>query len=119
MANKPKCQTLLPWLKHNLGKGCLAPLTSTDAAALAAAVQIIELYAYHRKSIVLEAFATIVRCMQAHTQELAYHGIAHVMEWEDRPRLWHLAGLPEIDPCLCTQEPAARYHQPRESDIPV
>ena len=43
MKQKPKCETLLPWLKANLGKHCLGPLTGTDAKALAAAVQTIEL----------------------------------------------------------------------------
>ncbi|HWN09743.1 MAG TPA: hypothetical protein VNO50_10830 [Pyrinomonadaceae bacterium] len=106
MKTKPPCETVLPWLKANLGKHCLAPLTSTDAKALAAAVQIIELYAYHPGINVIDAFGEIVGCMQQSTQELAYHSIAMVMNWEDREPLWVAAGLPAINPRKCAFEPA-------------
>ena len=94
--NKPPCQTLLPWLRNNLGKKCLAPLTGTDARALAAAVQIIELYSYDRDSHVLEAFRLVVERMQPKCREFAYHAIAHIMDWSDRGRIWKLAGCPEM-----------------------
>lgn len=104
MSAKPKCSTLLPWLKANLGKHCLGPLTGTDAKALAAAVQTIELYAYHSEPEILGAFARIVRCMQPSTWELAYHAIAHVMDWTDRSRIWIAAGLPTFTPRKCEYE---------------
>lgn len=103
---KPKCETLLPWLRSNLGKKCLAPLTGQDAKALAAAVQIIELYSYHRNPAVLKAFATVVMCMQVKCFVFAYHSIAHVMDWSDRTRVWLEAGLPgEIEYRTCAYEP--------------
>ncbi len=107
MAPKPPCQTLPKWLKENLGPRCLAPLTSTDSRALLAAVQIVELYAVERRPEVLEAFARIVGCMQKSCWSLAYHAIAHVMDWSDRSRLWRAAGLPEIDVGRCQFERAA------------
>ncbi len=93
---KPPCATVLPWLKANLGNKCLAALTSTDAKALAAAVQTIELYAFDSDPTNIEAFALIVRCMQPKTMHLAYQAIAHVMDWSDRSRIWKMAKLPEI-----------------------
>jgi len=107
MIPKPPSVTLFPWLRANLGPRCLAPLTGTDARALRAAVQIIELYSYDRDASVLEAFAHVVRRMQPKTQELAYHCIAHVMDWSDRSRLWVEAGLPEFGPARCVHEGSA------------
>ncbi len=117
MKPKPCCQSLRPWLEANLAKGCCAPLTGTDARALDAAVHIAELYSYHREPAVLEAFGIIVRCMQDTTQELAYHAIAHVMDWSDRSRLWHDAGLAlSATPRRCQAEPPAwpRARKPLE-----
>ena len=103
---KPKAQTIYPWLKANIGKRCTAPLTGTDARALEAAVQIMELYSYHPSDAVLSAFANVVEQMQTSTRQLAYHCIAHVMNWEDRERLWHRSGLgPLTHVSLCAAEP--------------
>lgn len=107
MKDKQPCETLPKWLKDNLGPRCLAPLTSTDAKALAAAVQIIELYAFDRREAVLIAFGAIVRCMQHTCQHLAYHAIAHVMDWGDRASVWATAGLPAINVGRCKYERAA------------
>lgn len=85
---KPVCETVFPWLRANLGKGALAALTGTDARALRAAVQIIELYAYDRRPGVIRAFGLVASQMQWSTQYLAYHAIAHVMEWDDRYVIW-------------------------------
>lgn len=103
---KPVSETIRPWLKSNLGNHCLAALTSTDSQALAAAVQIIELYAYDESPSVIQAYGLVVRRMQPSTQHLAYHAIAHVMEWGDRSRIWVAAGLPEFAPTRCAFEPA-------------
>ena len=108
MKTKPVCETVLPWLKANLGPRCLAPLTGADAKALAAAVQIIELYSYDSSPHVLAAFGIIVGRMQPSTQELAYHAIAHVLDWDDRARIWFSASLPEFEPRRCLHEPAER-----------
>ena len=97
---------MLPWLKANLGPRCLAALTNTDAKALAAAVQIIELYAYDQSTSTLVAFQLVVSRMQPSTQELAYHAIAHILDWPDRARIWAACGLPAITPRLCNYEPA-------------
>jgi len=104
-AQKPVCQALLPWLRSNLGDRCTAPLTGTDARALAAAVHIAELYSYHREPEVLRAFGLIVSCMQEHTQELASHAIALIMDWSDREPTWLAAGLPAFTPLKCAFEP--------------
>jgi len=71
-------------------------LGSTDRHGLPrsqAAAQIIELYAYDPSQPALAAFALVVRRMQPSTRGLAYHAIAHVMDWSDRARLWSRAGL--------------------------
>jgi len=94
----------LPWLKANLGKNCLAPMTGTDSRALAAAVQTVELYAYHEDAGILEAFGRLVKCMQPSTRELAFHAIAHVLDWPDRRRVWMEADLPEFQPRRCAFE---------------
>jgi hypothetical protein len=101
----PPCKSVRPWLEANLGKGCLAPFTGTDAKALAAAVHIIELYAYHPALSLIDAFGKVVRCMQPHCQEMAYHAIAHVMDWSNRSEIWVKAGLPEFSPRKCVHEP--------------
>lgn len=104
---EPPCKTLLPWLRANLGKRCLAPLTGTDARALAAAVQIAELWTVaDERRPVAAAFGLVVgSSMQASTQYLAYHAIAHVGDWSFRRELWEMAGLPPIHPRLCAFEP--------------
>lgn len=85
---KPACVTLLPWLWDNLGRAALAPLTGTDMRALRAAVQIIELYAYDRSTHALYAFGQVVLRMQPGQRYMAFHAIAHVMDWSDRADLW-------------------------------
>jgi hypothetical protein len=109
MKKKPVCETLLPWLKANLGPKCLAPLTGTDARALAAAVHIIELYAVEGNPRALAAFGACAYCMQRSTRELAYHAIAHVLDWSDREKIWKLAYLEPIEnPRECVFEPHRR-----------
>ena len=105
MKTKPPCLTIRPWLQANLGKSCLAGLTGTDAKALSAAVQLIELYSYDQHPQLLHAFAVIVRRMQPSMRPLAFHAIAHVMDWSDRVPLWEDAGLGDIVAPLCAYEP--------------
>lgn len=105
MKEKPKCETLLPWLRANLGNKCLAPLTGTDARALAAAVQIVELYAYHPDPELLKAFGTVVKQMQRKTWHLAFHAVAHVMDWNYRDVVWWGCGLEPIVAGKCAYEP--------------
>lgn len=93
MAEKPKCQTVLPWLKANLGPRCLNGLTSTDFAALQAAVQIAELWVFTGCETLPPAFGAVVRQMQEKERELAFHSVAHCGEWEDRWVMWNGAGL--------------------------
>jgi hypothetical protein len=109
MKYQPHSVTIFPWLRSNLGRRCLAPLTGCDTRALRAAVEIIELYSYDPAPSVLEAFGAIVRRMQPSTQELAYHAIAHVMDWSNRSELWVKAGLPEFGPQKCSFEPGGSY----------
>lgn len=92
-APEPVSKTIFPWLRANLGKNCLAPLTGTDARALRAAVEIIDLYSTDHDPIVLKAFGIVVRRMQLHCQHFAFHAIAHVMDWSDRHHVWSTAGM--------------------------
>ena len=104
---KPKCQSVLPWLRANLGPHALAPLTGQDARALSVAVQAIALYAacdYSAEVRSLQAFACAVNCMQESTRHLAYHSIAHILDWSDRARLWERAGLQAINVGRCAYE---------------
>jgi hypothetical protein len=103
--NKPASVTIRPWLNINLGPRCLAPLTGTDSRALRAAVEIIELYSYDRHLSLIHAFGAVVSRMQPQCREFAYHGIAHVMDWSDRPKIWAAAGLPPIIASRCSHEP--------------
>ncbi len=105
MKEKPVCEKLYPWLRANLGKRCLGVLTGTDARALAAAVHIIELYSYCSTPTVAHAFKCVVLQMQPQARYLAYHATAMIMNWEDRPRLWIEASLPEFNPGTCSFEP--------------
>lgn len=94
---KPVCASLRPFLTANLGRHALGALTGTDSKALAAAVHIIELYAYDRDDSVLSAFHDVVLRMQPSTRRLAYEAVAHVMDWPDRDRVWQRAGLAPIE----------------------
>jgi hypothetical protein len=93
---KTASQLIVPWLRANLGPACLAPLTTTDFKALRAAVEILELYAYDRNPAVLEAFRLVVLRMQESSRQFAYHAIAHVLDWSERPKVWEAAGLPPL-----------------------
>lgn len=95
-ARKPCCQSINGWLKANLGKGCLAPLTGSDHAALEAAVHIADAMCYADSSQMphlYRAFREVVLTMQEKCRYLAYHGIAHVRDWSDRMTTWQAAGL--------------------------
>ena len=98
--------TLFPWLRANLQPGCLGALTSTDAAALRAAVEIVDLYSSCRSADVAKAYGLIVSRMQPQTQYLAFHAVAHVMDWSTRGELWIAAGLnPNLKYPRCKWEP--------------
>ena len=118
---QPPAQTVFAWLHSNLGSEKLAPLTGTDSKALAAAAQLLELYAYHREPMLLEAFGIIVRCMQPQTRQLAFHAIAHVMDWSDRCKIWDAADLPRpwVNPWLCSFEPGGSRIDLNPEEIPV
>jgi hypothetical protein len=111
---QPPAATVLDWLHSNLGGRALAPLTGTDTKALRAAVQIMEAYGYDRSSELLHAFCLVVRRMQPHCRELAYHAIAHPLDWSDRKKLWAAianAKLVEpLDPSMtCSFEPGGSH----------
>jgi len=106
MRPKPPAVTIYPWLRANLGARCLGPLTGTDARALKAAVQIVEHYSYDPHLNVALAFGVMVQRMQPETRYLAYHAIAHVMDWHNRPELWERARLePLTNIPRCEYEP--------------
>lgn len=109
MSVKPSSVTIVPWLRANLGKDCLAGQTGTDQKALLAAIQILELYSYERDAGVLEAFQRVVMVMQSKQRFLVFHAIAHVMDWSDRKPIWFKAGLnPLINVPFCQFEPGVR-----------
>ena len=109
MSTKQKlpAETVSKWLRDQLGKHCLGGLTGQDWKALQAAAQIIHLYAYDGNKNVLQAFALVVSRMQRSQQELAYHAIAHVLDWPERDRIW--LSLPALEPIasprVCAWEP--------------
>lgn len=106
--NKPAAVTVIPWLRANLGKSCLAGQTGTDQKALLAAVQIVELYSYNPDPELLHAFALVVKQMQEKQFFLAFHAIAHVMDWSNRLQIWEGASLPIFGFGRCQFEPGAR-----------
>jgi len=88
MSNRQACNTLPAWLKANLGTKSLAPLTGTDRRALFAFIQIVDLYAHDHDCSVIPAMKAVVGRMQQTTWHLAYHSIAHIMDWPDREFIW-------------------------------
>lgn len=87
----PPCKTIGPWLRQLLGKGCLAPLTGQDAAALSAFVHAVRLYSYsdeHGQHAALLAMTGCVQAMQPQTRMLAKRSIPHLLDWGDEDRLW-------------------------------
>lgn len=85
------CNKTDGWLTANLGPTCLAGLTGTDARALLASVQIVELWTINNSIFCLEAWGQVVVQMQESTRHLAYHAVAQVANWEDRRKFWPLA----------------------------
>lgn len=82
------------WLQANLGKRCLAPLTSTDNHALLASVALCPLISYRGAADELfAAYRAIVLQMQEHNRPLAYHAIAMELDWSHRRMIWEQAGL--------------------------
>ncbi len=99
MKTKPVCETVLPWLKANLGNHCLGCLTGYSGRALAAAVQIISAYASCDGRAVphlMAAFREIVITLDDPERELVYHSIAHVLDWGDRAATWQKANCPPL-----------------------
>jgi hypothetical protein len=94
---KPLSQTIFPWLKNNLGPRCLAPLSGQDWKALQAAVHLADLWGNSddRRAAAM-AFRLAVEQMQPSTRQLAYHAIAHPLDWSHRAELWAQAGLEEL-----------------------
>lgn len=105
MKTKPVSVTLIPWLRANLGKGCLGVLTSTDYHALLASVQIVDLYAYATDPALIQAWGTVVRKMQPSARHLAFHAVAHVRNWDDRIEMWVEAQLGDLPRSVCAYEP--------------
>jgi hypothetical protein len=105
MKTKPVCQSLNKWLRINRGQTCLGVLSGTDYKALETVVHLVALYCYDGDPSLLEAFAIVVNRMQPAARPLAYHAIAHLMDWPDRERIWAAAGLPRMFTGRCIREP--------------
>jgi hypothetical protein len=87
----PLCESMQPWLRHHLWKGCLAPLTGQDFRALSAFVHLVELYAVSDddgRNAALFAMAATALAMQEDVRHLAKSSIPHVLDWGDKARLW-------------------------------
>lgn len=97
----------IDWLRDNLGREATASLTGTDTRALAACHSILHLYASTWSVAVLVAYRAVVVEMQPTTRYMAYHLIAMVLDWSDRPVVWTQAGLPAMPATLvrCKHEP--------------
>lgn len=112
---KPVCQTVRTFLKANLGRHCLGCLTGQSSRALDAAVHCIALYNSCSEAAepkALAAFRAIVETMNGSERELAYHAIAHVMDWHNRADVWVMAGLAlPTSVRVCEHEPKARAVQ--------
>ena len=95
---KTPAQTIGPWLKAN-GMS-LGGLTGQDWSALRAAAEIMGLYARCdsiTEPLALSAFRSVVCAMQPKERHLAYHAIAHALDWHNRAELWERAGLKPLD----------------------
>lgn len=91
--NQPHCVTVGAWLKSNLGKHCLGVLTSNDADALRASVEIVNAFCYSLDESKFAAWGACVRLMQPEARHLAFHAVAHVLDWRDRGIWWEGARL--------------------------
>ena len=80
MRTNPPAQTVFAWLRANLGPKALAALTSTDAAALQASVQIVPLWSPYASPDIAAAWGACVRQMQPHTRQFAFHAVAHIAD---------------------------------------
>lgn len=107
---KPPAATVCTWLKANLGKQCLGVLTGQDYRALKASVQIADLWGNcDDREPNAQAFRLVVLQMQPTARELAFHAIAHSLDWGHRFQLWAEAGLPPFERIrICTYSPEAR-----------
>jgi hypothetical protein len=83
---------ILKWLKANLGRRAIAPLTSTDTFALVTSVNLSNLIGYQTAPPELfKAYHAIVSQMQEHNRHLAYHAIAMELDWSHRNMIWTAA----------------------------
>lgn len=118
---KQPAETVLDWLRSNLGSAALGPLTGSDTRALRAAVQIIEQFAYDRDPSLLAAFRCVVGRMLPHNQELAFHAIAHVLNWDDRIEIWSVAFAARPSEFKfkwkCSFEPGGCYKDLAEEEV--
>ena len=90
---------ILKWLKANLGRRALAPLTSTDTYALVTSVNLSNLIGYDSAPPELfKAYHAIVSQMQEHNRHLAFHAIAMELDWGHRAMIWCTSGLVESNP---------------------
>ncbi len=91
-----KTQTqILKWLQANLGKHCVAGLTSHDTHALVASVAMTPLISWQgAPSAIFDAYRAVVSEMQPKMRFLAYHAIACELDWSHRAMIWANAGLP-------------------------
>jgi hypothetical protein len=88
---KPCCAQVGPWLKVQLGKHALAPLTGQDSVALSAFAHVVSLWGrsdFTGRRLALVAGRAIVLAMQPETRELAKRSIPCMLDWSHERELW-------------------------------
>lgn len=107
MRTKPVAATILKWLRDN--GHSLGILTSQDSRGLLASVQIVPLWGPYEANSkdIAAAWGACVREMQPGAQQLAFHAVAHVANWDTRFQLWRAAGFHGLPQpcCRCKYEP--------------
>lgn len=87
----PACQQAPKFVRHHLGRGCLAPLTGQDHRAFTAFAHLMELYAVADdpgRSATLVALHGTLATIQPHLRDLCKKLVPMVLDWSDEERVW-------------------------------
>lgn len=99
-------QEIFTWLRANGWN--LGGLTGQDVPALRAAAEILACYSRCDGDVeagLLSAFRGVVLAIQPSQRHLAYHAIAHGLDWHNRADFWAACGLEALpNPGRCTNE---------------
>lgn len=92
MSSAPRpCAEIGKWLRVNVGKYCLAPLTGQDHAALFAIAHLLNAYARSddngRKALAV-ALAYTASAMQPSVRYLVKRAVPYAMDWSHESEVW-------------------------------